>query len=268
MSRRSDTSLAALLLAQRLVPTEAAPLKASEYWPLLDLVGDPARLLGLDRERLASAIGLAPDLAGRVAALLGVATAFAFALDESAQSGLQVLSSVDEPYPAAVRERLAGAAPPVLYAVGEVGLLRGPLLGLVGSGDVAAEARQAAAAAGWGVVSGDVQASGAGVLAGSLTRVAGQPDVRRAVTSGRLCLVTPYRPDAPATEASARGRTKLVYALSERTLVVTADAGAEEAVRGGFAPVLAWTGAGADPANAELVALGARAVDDLGRLCV
>ena len=49
MSSHSDTSLAALLLTQRLVETAAQPLKASEYWAVLDKVHDPATLLGLQR---------------------------------------------------------------------------------------------------------------------------------------------------------------------------------------------------------------------------
>jgi hypothetical protein len=43
MQAASDGSLAAMLLCQRLVDTPAAPLKSSEYWSLLDRVGDPRR---------------------------------------------------------------------------------------------------------------------------------------------------------------------------------------------------------------------------------
>ena len=46
MTARTDSSLAALLLTQRLLDTPAAPLKSSEYWSLLEAVGDPAELLG------------------------------------------------------------------------------------------------------------------------------------------------------------------------------------------------------------------------------
>jgi predicted Rossmann fold nucleotide-binding protein DprA/Smf involved in DNA uptake len=136
MARRSDTSLAALLLTQRLVDTDAAPLKASEYWRLLEVVGDPALLLGKDPEAIASDHGIDRELAGRITVLLGAASAFAVGLDDASQSGMQVVASVDEEYPERLAERLGSSAPPLLNVVGDLSLLDGDLLGVVGSRDV------------------------------------------------------------------------------------------------------------------------------------
>lgn len=291
MARRSDSSLAALLLTQRLVETEAAPLKAFEYWRLLEVVADPAVLLGTEPEAIASDFGIDAELAGRVAVLVGAASSFAFALDDVSQSGMQVIASVDDEYPAVLRERLGTTAPPLLYAVGDLSLLEKNLLGVVGSRDVSPEAAEvaksaavAAVDAGWGVVSGgakgvDRLAMGAalehdgvavGVLADSLVRATRDADTRRAITDGRLCLCTPYKPTAGFSVANAMGRNKVIYALSQATFVVASDldtggtwAGAREALKQTIAPVLTWTGEGKGPGNDRLVELGARGITDV-----
>src|SRR6266480_271043 len=161
MARRSDSSLAALLLTQRLVETPAAPLKASEYWSVLDLVGDPGALIAGDPGAVARSAGVEAPLADRIAALVGAATAFAFALEDQEQSGLRVISSVDDDYPGALVDRLGRGAPPLLYVVGDAGLLATAMLGVVGSrevaegaADAARQAAREAVARGLGVVSG------------------------------------------------------------------------------------------------------------------
>jgi hypothetical protein len=131
MARRSDSSLAALLLTQRLVETPAAPLKPSEYWSVLDLVGDPVALIAGDPSAVARSAGVEAPLADRIAELVGAATAFAFALEDQEQSGLRVIASVDDDYPAALVERLGRGAPPLLYVVGDAGLLATSMVGMV-----------------------------------------------------------------------------------------------------------------------------------------
>ena len=63
------------------------------------------------------------------------------------------------------------------------------------------------------------------------------------------------------------GRNKLVYALSETTVVIATDiesggtwAGATEAMNKKICDVAVWMGDGVGPGNARLVELGARAV--------
>lgn len=294
MGSRSDTSLAALLLCQRLVETPVAPLRSSEYWTLLDVIHDPAELLGHDAAGIARDFDVSAALAERIARLLDAATSFAFRLDEVEQSGLRMISSVDEDYPVPLIVRLGRSAPPLLYLVGDAGLLRVNLLGIVGSRDVtepgAGIARTAAADAvrnGLGIVSGAakgvdqlamhaaLQAGGnaVGVLADSLLRMTRDGEVRRAVGDGRLCLCTPYKPTAGFSVANAMGRNKIIYALSEATLVVSADAekggtwaGAIEALRQSTAPVLVWTGEGAGKGNALLAARRATRVNEISGL--
>jgi predicted Rossmann fold nucleotide-binding protein DprA/Smf involved in DNA uptake len=66
------------------------------------------------------------------------------------------------------------------------------------------------------------------------------------------------------------GRNRLIYALSQVTLVVASDEGqggtwegAVEALRGQLTDVAVWQGPGAGPGNTALVALGGRAVSSI-----
>ena len=294
MTRPSTSELVALLLTQRLVDTAAPPLKASEFWSIVESVADLGALLGRGPDEVSKTAHVDASTGARIVALLDAATSFAFALDDAQQSGLRVMSGLSEDFPGVLKERLGRAAPPVLYALGDVGLLGRPALGVVGSRAVSdaganacREAAAAAVAAGFGVVSGGakgvdrlamnaaLEAGGqlVGVLADSLLRTAREAEVRRAVSDGMVCLCSPYKPTAGFTVANAMGRNKLIYALSVATLVVECEegsggswAGAVEALRARTAPVLAWTGDGASPGNLALVQRGACAVDQIERL--
>lgn len=291
MARRGDSSLAALLLTQRLVDNDAEPFRAREYWALLSVIPDPGGMLGVSVDDLA--VGLDDDevLATRIATRFEAATSLAFELERLEQSGISVITSLDDDYPARVRDRLGHAAPPVLHAVGPIEILDGPALGIVGmreatpeAAEVAADAAAWAVARGWSVVTGgspgvDRAATDAalehegrvgGLIAESLLRVVREPETRIAVGQGRLCLATPYPPAQTYSVAAAQARNKLIYAAGDTTLVVAADgdadtthAGAAESLEQRYGDVAVWTGPGAGPTNDELVALGARPVDDL-----
>ena len=289
-----DNALATILLVGRLRGESALPLKASEFWGLCDRVGEPSVLPGRAVEQLVAEHGLAEPLAGRVVALLDRATGMAFELERLGQAGISVLTSFDEDYPRRFIEMLGAAAPVVLYAAGTVELLSRPGVGVVGSRKVSPEGAEVAAAAarlaarlGLPLVSGGARgvdqtamnaafgAGGAvvGALAESLARKLRSPDVRRAIHEGRTVVCTPYSPEAPFSAGNAMGRNKLIYAMSEVTLVVAAEAGsggswsgAAEALRRGFGRVAVWRGPGEGPGNEKLEQRGAvpvKSLDDL-----
>lgn len=235
MTRLDDATLATLLLTSRLVAEGPPPLKAREFWGLVDQVGgDPAALL-------TDVPAGAADPA-RVQGLLDRATAFAFALEDVERSGLSLLSAFDGRYPAHLRERLGDQAPPVLHAAGPVELLSEPAVAVLGERDpgeaVLAAARAIAAEAvadgaalltdgtGTGVDGAVTEvalgADGAvlGLLAEALTPQLRRPDVRRAIHAGVLCLATPYPPSAPWSEAAERGRLLIATALAERAVAL------------------------------------------------
>jgi predicted Rossmann fold nucleotide-binding protein DprA/Smf involved in DNA uptake len=290
----SENSLATVLLAGRLLDGDARALSTKEFWQLVGRVPEPGSLLGGDSAAVAAATGLPPSESDRVAGLLDGATRLAFELERLELGGVHVLTPFDERYPEAFRARLRNAAPPVLHVAGDPGLMAEPGIGVVGSRDASMAALEVAAAAarvavehGWPVVSGAARGvdqaalaeafqrdgTAVGVPADALDRRLKDPDTRRAVTSGRICLVTPYKPSAGFSVANAMGRNKLIYALSRVTLVVTTDlesggtwSGATEALSRSIAPVAVWTGPGAGPGNEALVPLGARPIDDVQAL--
>ena len=158
---RHDDSLATILLVSRLCADGLRPLKASEYWSLLDLIGagpvlgfgrgadpdaasgegahaggGPGTLLDQSEDRLMRDCDLPEDLANRIAGLMNRATAVAFELDRLGQSGIKTLTVFDEHYPNLWLDRLGAKAPPMLHAAGALDLLDTPGLGVVGSRDV------------------------------------------------------------------------------------------------------------------------------------
>jgi predicted Rossmann fold nucleotide-binding protein DprA/Smf involved in DNA uptake len=277
-------SLAILALTNRLVETDAAPLKASEFWRLVAVVEHPARLLGLDESAVAQAIGGSDLAPGRIVRLLDTGIGLAVRIEGLHERGVFVLTAADERYPAHLHQRLGTAAPAVLYFAGDAALLGSDGIGVVGSAEVGADDREVTvevahriARAGLTLVCGgapgldsiamtaayDAGGTTVAVLADSLERAIGRRDHRAAVRDGRALLCTPYRPDAEVSPGNARGRTKIVYGLSRVTVVITTAegegvtwAGATEALNRRFGRVAVWSGAGAGPGNAALVTAG------------
>lgn len=294
MSRRDDASLASLLLSQRLVDVGAAPLKASEYWKVHAAVPQLGDLLGQRVDEVARQLDDDQELAARVVPLLDGATAVAFELENLEQSGIKVISPADDAYPARLVERLGCAAPPVLYVAGAVDLLNGASIGIVGSrgvdedgAEVARATARSAVRHGYSVASGGAKGvdqlamragleSGGqvvGVLAENLVRRLRETETRSAVIDGLVCLCTPFKPTAGFSVVNAMGRNKVVYALSEATLVVASDfkkggtwAGAHEAIRNRTCDVVVWTGTGGGEGNEKLVAEGGRPIADVDDL--
>lgn len=200
----------------------------------------------------------------------------------------------DDLYPPRLLDQLGASAPALLHGAGDSGLLGQRGIGVVGSRDVSPEGAEvtkgiAAAAVdlGYSLVSGGsrgvdqlamnaaFQSGGriVGVLADSLIRRLRSPYIRMAIHDDRAVMCTPYSPKAPFRVWNAMGRNKIIYALSEITLVVTSMpekggtwSGATEALKRGFGRVGVWRGPGEGPGNARLQELGAEplwAIDDL-----
>jgi predicted Rossmann fold nucleotide-binding protein DprA/Smf involved in DNA uptake len=280
---------AALLLTNRLVALDVRPFAAREFWALSERV-DLGSLIDQPAAAVAELAGVDAGEADRICALLDAATAFAFEQERLADGGVALVSALDPAFPASLRERLGSACPPFLLVAGPAEWLSRPMLGVVGSRDVSADAlavaaRAAAAAtdAGWPVVSGlargvdqaamDAAGEAVGIPAEGILRAARSADVRRRVHAGELCLASPYAPNAPFTAANATGRNKLIYALAQVTLVVAAEhgkggtwSGATEALDRGYGTVAVWTGAGNGPGTAALIRHGAAPVTDFTTL--
>ena len=287
----SEASLVALLLTNRLVDVGAKPLSAGEYWVLLAKVPDLNVLLGADAAAVAELLGDDEIEAERITSLLNATTAFAYERERLGEEGIVLLSPFDPAFPARLIQRLGSSCPGFLTVAGPVEWLSAGGLGVVGSRDaspaaleVAGSAAQVAVEAAVPVVSGlargidqvsmaralDGGGAVVGVPAEGLRVAARSPEVRRRVHSGELCIASPYAPAMRFTAGNAMGRNKIVYGLADVTLVVCSDngsggtwEGAKEALRRDFGPVAVWSGNGAGPGNAALVALGGVAITDV-----
>jgi len=111
------------------------------------------------------------------------------------------------------------------------------------------------------------------VLADSLQDSLRRKELRDAVLSGRLTLVSASSPSARFTVAAAMGRNKLIYVLSSAAVVVSAAfekvgtwTGAIENLRAGWVPLFVRDGRDVPDGNRELINRGGRAVqlEELG----
>ena len=197
----------------------------------------------------------------RLRGLLGRGFQLAQAVERWHTRAIWVVSRADQEYPRRMRESLGEQAPPVLYGCGELSVLAGRGLAVVGSrrvdGDLLEYTRnvgELAARAGWMVVSGgakgvdqaamrgglDAGGQVTGVLANGLEGAALQREHRSYLMDGQLVLVSPYDPSAGFHVGNAMARNKLIYAQAQAALVVNADyqkggtwSGAVEALRSG-----------------------------------
>ena len=287
----NSQSLAVLLLANRLVDVDAKPFSSRDIWKLRHRFPDFSVILDLSAEQLMSEHECPADEAERIKLLCDSATALTFELERLEESGIKVVTFLDDEFPQRLLATLQTKSSVFLLIAGNADLLTDVSRGIVGSRNASAasiEAAQSAARAavrrGDHVVSGlakgiDRVAMAAalesdgnviGIPSEGLRQVAKGKEVRNLVHEGRICLLSPYGPDARFTVGNAMGRNRFIYGLSSSTLIVASDvrkggtwAGADEALKSNFSQVDVWTGDGVTDGNHELVAIGAHPVSSV-----
>lgn len=308
----SDTVRAALLLSNRLVRLDVAPLKAREFWTVVDrtdalglevseLLSDPARCDDIAQDGITQDGDAAGSLTGdRLRSLLDATRAFAFEVERLEEGGIQVISALDDRFPPLLRDRMEHGCPPHVFAAGDLLTTQRPTLSIVGetntTDDMHLAARHAVAAAvvaGWTIATagntsaGDLaatvveeavacEASLLVLSAAGINRAAREPDLRKLVQAGAVCLLSPFSPDAAESGAATRARNTMLHAVGTLTLVVSCEDGtgptwstAFDAVQREPASVVVVTGPDAPSGNHALAALGAQQladIDDLPRL--
>ncbi|GBE23639.1 hypothetical protein BMS3Bbin01_03024 [bacterium BMS3Bbin01] len=296
MMTMGDDAKAAVVLTTRLGRRDRPALSPAVWHSLVQALQDAGLRPGdlFRGEEVIDRTAVAEDLAARVRALIEDTVAVTVEVDTLAGKGIRVVTYGDEHYPVRYRRRLGTQAPPVLFTVGDLGLLGGGGVGIVGSRNVdpagAAVAREVAGYAARGglpVFSGgargvdqlamaaalDAGGSVVGVLADSLERQIRKPDTLAALDGGQICLITQQHPRAGFSVGAAMGRNKLIYALADVTVVVASDRGrggtwqgAVEALRHGYGNVAVWRGAGEGAGNTELEKSGALPLTAVERL--
>ena len=285
----TNDAKAILLLAGRFgnKANGCQPLGLSNYNRLVRWLVEnelrPADLLKLPTTNEA-AVAAGVDEA-RFSSLLGRGVQLGFAIEEWNRSGLWVVCRSDEDYPGRYLKRLRENAPPILFGAGDKQLLSGGGLAIVGSRNVdevgTQFTRDVAAWCATGkapVVSGGargvdktamngaLEAGGTvvGVLAENLLRASVARDSRDAIADSRLLLISHCHPNARFNVGTAMWRNKLIYAMADAGLVVSAEykkggtwAGAEEELKRKPAkPVFVRRGKDVPSGNTKLVKLG------------
>jgi predicted Rossmann fold nucleotide-binding protein DprA/Smf involved in DNA uptake len=246
----------------------------------------PSDLISPD---VGAVIGFCAPLFGqaRLDALLGRGFLLSQAVDRWAARSIWVVSRADATYPSRFKSRLKEDAPPILYGCGDATLLESGGLAVVGSrhvdddliaytenvGRMAAEARQtlisgAARGIDRAAMHGALAAGGivAGVMCDSLERAAIAGDNRESLMDSRLVLISPYDPAAGFNVGHAMQRNKLIYALADAALVVSADfqkggtweGAIEQLDRLHFVPVFVRNGDNGGKGNRALIQKGGR----------
>ena len=290
----TSNTQAILLLTAPLVAGrgESSPdlLTLGEYNRLARILREkqkqPADLIGPDAQDLIE-LCAQPFGRERLDALLGRGFLLSQAVERWNARAIWVISRADSRYPKRLKARLKEDAPPLLYGCGEIGLLEKGGLAVVGSrhvddelisftenvGRLAAKAHRTIISGGAkgidrAAMHGALLADGevAGVMADSLEQAALARDNREPLMEGRLVLISPYDPAAGFNVGHAMQRNKVIYALADAGLVVTADfekggtwTGAiEQLERLHFVPVFVRNGNNAGRGNAALIHHGGR----------
>ena len=95
----TNDSLAVLLMTNRLVDVDADALTAREIWGLYDKIPQIGQVLEVSADELVSDYAIEFDEAERIKKLCDAATAFVFEMKRLEDSGIRILSFLDEGFP-------------------------------------------------------------------------------------------------------------------------------------------------------------------------
>lgn len=227
----------------------------------------------------------------RVSALLDRKSSLAIALDKWVNAGVWIISRGDSNYPKRIKKLLKEKAPPVFFGVGNIKLLQGNYVGMVGARNtsfdelgITKEITENLVKNNIGVVSGgargvdetamvkalELNGKCIGILADSLIKKSTSSLYRKHLLSNNLVLISPYNPEAGFNVGNAMGRNKLIYTSSIATIIIKSDLkggtweGAKENIKQSWVPlwVLKLEDTIKKTGNSEIVRLGGHWIQD------
>ncbi len=279
MAERNGGEYGFLLLTSTLGNPERKPLTVAQLRELFRRFENMSRReahLDLAVEDLV-AIGYSSQTAQHIVGLLGEEALLYGYIKRAQKMSIVPLTRATESYPVLLRKRLALDSPGVLWARGDISLLRRPMISLVGSRDLepdnarfAAEVGRQAALQGYVLVSGN--ARGADKEAQSACLEAGGSVicvVADALTDKRLRENVLYlcedSYDQPFSAQRALSRNRVIHALGQKTFVAQCGyqaggtwSGTAQNLRFGWSDVYCY-GDGS-PAQLLLQDMGAEAI--------
>ncbi len=222
-----------LLLCSSLGDPQRKPLTPAQLRELTRRVGQmppPEEDRPLAAKDL-TALGYSQEEAGRILSLLAQEDVLEYYLEKARKAGCVPVTKADGCYPQELKDRLGGEAPGSLWAKGDLSLLEGQKIALIGSRDLqedneafAREVGYQAARQGYVLLSGNARgadsvaqqaalaAGGAviSVIPGSLAQIPSQSNV--------LYLAQDHF-DAPFHAARALSRNRIIHALAKKVFV-------------------------------------------------
>lgn len=227
----------------------------------------------------------------RLYALLERKSSLAIALDKWSKAGVWILNRGDKNYPKLIKDKLRDNAPPIFFGIGNVDLLNKKYIGVVGSRDTndqeLNDTKRLALSItknSYGIVSGAAKGVdesamiGAlegngyslGYVADSLIKKSTSSLFRQYIINEKLCLVSPFNPEAGFNVGNAMSRNKLVYTQSDATIVMKSDVkggtweGAKENLKKKWVPI--WVVDNNANGNNGLVKMGAKKLSSLNAI--
>lgn len=269
-----------LLLSSCLGDPDRRPLTTAQ---LRVLAERSWRMRAPDRERELEAedlmaLGYGRKQAERILALLAQEDVLEHYLNRGRRAGCVPLTRVSGDYPLRLRKRLGLDSPGVLWAKGDLSLLNGPMVALVGSRDLlsaneafAREAGRQAARQGYTLVSGNARGSDRtaqyACLAegGSVISVVADELADKTVRD-RMLYLSEEDFDREFTVQRALSRNRVIHALGDKTLVAQCGYGTGGTwdgtvrnLRFGWSPVFCFRDGSA--AAAQLEQMGASLIE-------
>ncbi|MCG2419365.1 DNA-processing protein DprA [Aequorivita sp. F47161] len=246
----------------------------------------PEDLLTIDLNKLLKFWADKTIFKDRIIGLLERKMALAIKLEKWSKAGIWIINRGDSDYPESIKNKLRDKVPPILYGIGDRSILNRDFIGIVGSRHIDEEdinstkkIVQQIKDQKYGVVSGGakgidehsmdhiLQLNGyaLGVLADSLIKKSSSNIYRKFIIDNKLTLISPYNPEAGFNVGNAMGRNKLIYVISQATVIVKSDTkggtweGANENLKNSWVPTwVAVSNDGKNKGNAQIVKLGGK----------